>query len=625
MAFAINGTEPFAWLAGLAPGEQEALRAAGLDGALAFFAPDQLEAARQALAAPGCRLAVTGSLLAGEAAAALLAAAPPPAGDGAAPPAPRFVVLAGGERLEIFQPFVDADRLYYLSAAAPPAAALPALLRAAWAAAAPAAEPAAAAIPPAELAAFAGSLGDARSQAAASRVAQDALRRYFDAEQVACFMVDRATDTLVREEGGQESQQSAAVGLVAFAGRTGETLSLADLEADPRFEADADGPGGAGRAFLALPVAGSVQPVLAVLALWRRPGQAPFGGDELQRLQRLADAWRPHFERLAFETELGATHRRQIFRAEAVQQYSRGFGQEGHLLELTPAWVRRAYPVLLLLLLFLLVFTILARHHEYAGGPAVLRSAGRIELTARQSGSADAIEVAPGERVRQGQLLVRFYGAEEESEAQRIGRELEAALLERLRNPADRGAEQALAALRAEHEAALARLEERSLRAPRDGVVSEIRVRPGQWTAPGEVVLSLSEGEGRLGLLAFLPGRYLPQLKAGMPLRLELEGYPYAYQHLAVERVSPEILGPAEARRLLPPGAADALQIDGPVVLVEARLLAPELESDGRTFTLHDGMKGTAEVRVRQERLILSLVPALRALFAPRHAEAGWQ
>lgn len=622
MAIGLNLAEPFVLLAGLAPAEEAELRGAGLEGRLEAVAAGELEEARRALASAGCVLVVTGALLTGEAAARLLAAAP--SREPESPPRPRFLVLAGGERLEIFQPFVDADLVYYLSVAPPPPAALPALLRAAWAAAVKA-EPAASAIPPAELAAFAGSLGDARSQAAASKIVQEALRRYFDAELAACWMVDAGTDTLLREDGGKEIQQSAAVGLLAYCGRTGETVSLDDLAADPRFEEDSDGPGGARRAFLALPVAGSAQPVVAVLALWRRPGGVPYGGEELQRLQLLADAWRPHFERLALEAQLGATHRRQIFRSEAVQQYSRGFGQEGHLLALTPGWVRRTYPTLLLLLVFLLLFTIFARHHEYAGGPAVLRSSGRIELTARQSGSADSIAVAPGERVRQGQLLVRFYGAEEQAEEQRIGRELEAALLERLRNPADRGAEQALAALRAEHEASLARLEERSLRAPRDGVVSEIRLRPGQWAAPGEVVLSLSEGEGTLGLLAFLPGRYLPQLQSGMPLRLELEGYPYAYQHLEVERVSPEILGPAEARRLLPPGAADALAIDGPVVLVEARLASHQLESDGRTFTLHDGMKGEAEVRVRQERLIFSLVPALRALFTTRHAEASWR
>ena len=34
----------------------------------------------------------------------------------------------------------------------------------------------------------------------------------------------------------------------------------------------------------------------------------------------------------------------------------------------------------------------------------------------------------------------------------------------------------------------------------------------------------------------------------------------------------------------------------------------------------HDGMWGKAEVRVRSERVLVALVPALKAIFAPKEA-----
>ena len=73
-------------------------------------------------------------------------------------------------------------------------------------------------------------------------------------------------------------------------------------------------------------------------------------------------------------------------------------------------------------------------------------------------------------------------------------------------------------------------------------------------------------------MVAFLPGEDRPLLKRGMPLRLEVQGYRYAYQQLTVDSVGDEVVGPAEARRYLGDEIADAVQFTGPVVKVEAHL-----------------------------------------------------
>jgi multidrug resistance efflux pump len=248
----------------------------------------------------------------------------------------------------------------------------------------------------------------------------------------------------------------------------------------------------------------------------------------------------------------------------------------------------------------------------------VVQLGGRSDLTATADGTVSQVAVAPGERVEAGRLLVRFYGAREAAELSRIDHEFELQLINRLRDPSDAGAQQALLSLRAERELARSNLAERELRAPAAGLVSDIRVRVGEHIAPGQSLLSITRGESRPEVVVFLPGQYRPLLKRGMPLRLEIQGYRYAYQHLTVDAVGDEVVGPAEARRYLGDALGDSVQFAGPVVRVEARLPSGTFEAEGKTRRYHDGMVALAEVQIRSERVLVTLIPALKALFEAR-------
>src|SRR5262249_1794166 len=125
-------------------------------------------------------------------------------------------------------------------------------------------------------------------------------------------------------------------------------------------------------------------------------------------------------------------------------------------------------------------------------------------------------------------------------------------------------------------------------------------------------------GEARAQVAVLLPGQYRPLLARGLPLRLELQGYPYSYQRLAVRTVGDEVVGPEEARRYLGRGIADAAPIEGPVVLAFADLPSPTSAADGRRYRFHDGMWGRAEVRVRSERILEAMVPGFKALSGGR-------
>jgi multidrug resistance efflux pump len=104
-------------------------------------------------------------------------------------------------------------------------------------------------------------------------------------------------------------------------------------------------------------------------------------------------------------------------------------------------------------------------------------------------GIVSSVEVRPGQRVAEGTPLVSFRSREETVSLERIQREFE--LLRVLRDPSDEAARQTLTSLRAERELAEARQQARTLRAPHEGVVTGLRIRPGQYVTPGESVVSV--------------------------------------------------------------------------------------------------------------------------------------
>jgi hypothetical protein len=130
--------------------------------------------------------------------------------------------------------------------------------------------------------------------------------------------------------------------------------------------------------------------------------------------------------------------------------------------------------------------------------------------------------------------------------------------------------------------------------------------------AEGPAVVQV-EGGKDLFAIALLPGSYRPQLRPGMPLRLELAGYRHAFEPMTIDSIGDQVIGPQEARRLLGQENADT-PLPGSVVVVRARLPAASFVSDDPVHALHDGVHGHAEVRVRSERILLALFPVLKPL-----------
>jgi membrane fusion protein (multidrug efflux system) len=303
----------------------------------------------------------------------------------------------------------------------------------------------------------------------------------------------------------------------------------------------------------------------------------------------------------------------QMFRREALDYYA-GAQDQGAVLRLSPAWTRWTFWLLLAAVGFYGAFGVLGWISEYASGPAVVRAADRLELTALSSGRVTSVEVQPGQRVKEGEVLVRFFAGQEQASLERFNQEFELQLLRRMRDLTDEGARQALSTLRAEKELAEFQLDQRVVRAPQAGVVSDVRIRRGQHLSEGETVVSLVREDSPLEIIAMLPGGARPLLSKGGKLRLELNGFPYQYQELTIDDVGDELVGPGEVQRYLGPELAESVTVNGAVVLVRAHAPSRFFEADGKRLAYFDGMVGSAHARVKSERIVTTIIPGLKAL-----------
>ncbi len=301
----------------------------------------------------------------------------------------------------------------------------------------------------------------------------------------------------------------------------------------------------------------------------------------------------------------------QLFRREAIAHRA-AQSASADVLRIAPrstAWLFRLLCAALGVALF---FVAVGRLNEYASGPALVRIMGRTPLTTSQSALVGAVEVTPGDRVQEGEVLVRFYAAGENAELEAAAREFDDQLVKLMQRPNDQAAREALVGLRTRRELARSRFEQRVLRAPHRGVVGDVRVRPGQLIEPGTSVLELRSEHASGRVIALLPGRYRPLLKPGAQLRFELDGFQRRSQELTIEDVGDQIIGPAEAARYLGPDMADAIALSGPVVLVQASLPSGSFQVDRERFQFAHGMQGKAETIVRNEPIAYAFLPGLK-------------
>jgi RND family efflux transporter MFP subunit len=166
--------------------------------------------------------------------------------------------------------------------------------------------------------------------------------------------------------------------------------------------------------------------------------------------------------------------------------------------------------------------------------PAVASSDQEADLATRMSGAIRTLRVHVGDRVRTGDLLVELDEADLRARLAQVraAEALAETSHQRLVNLVrDRAASQheldqataALEAARGQRQEVEAQLTYTTLRAPFDGIITRRMADPGDLTAPGRPILTLT-GVGTLKFVADLPAQRSGSVRIGDPVMLRIDG-----------------------------------------------------------------------------------------------------
>jgi membrane fusion protein (multidrug efflux system) len=459
--------------------------------------------------------------------------------------------------------------------------------------------------------------------AVASRDATEAVVELVDADRAHCLFHEAASG-LLWTESVPPRQTHASSGLAGFAARTGRAQAIPAGRLDPRYRREIDDPQGDDRQrLLVQPLVGPDASVHAVLVAVRAAHRPAFAPSDVATMAMFAERTGPLLHHLALRVEAEAVleqdenTNRGPFRAQALHAH-RERAQPGAVIRILPRWVPWTFRSLVALVACALVYLFVGRVNIYSKGPAVIRLLDRLELTTDRAGAIEEIYVVAGQTVERGQLLGRFEDDVARDALARLEESWAASVRRHMADLGDAAAAADVERLRREFEDARAHLAEHEVRAPRSGTVSDLRIRVGQHLVAGDVLLSIAQNNASNRVVALLPGSDRPRIEPGMALRLELPGYPRNYQTVVIETAGDEIIGPDEARRFIGPTRADALEMTGPLVLVEASLPGPEFRAGEHWYRYHDGMPAEAELALRNARIIELLIPTLEGRFEGR-------
>jgi hemolysin D len=149
---------------------------------------------------------------------------------------------------------------------------------------------------------------------------------------------------------------------------------------------------------------------------------------------------------------------------------------------------------------------------------------------------------------------------------------------------------------------AKAKLKDRFLTAPADGVVLSLNVtKPGEVVQPGQTVAEIAPKDAPLVLKASLPNREAGFVKTGMDVKVKFDAYPYQDYGIVQGKVTS-----------ISPDAKPDEKL-GAVYRVEVSLERDSLKGAGKT-AFKAGQTATADIVIRRRRIADVLLAPIKQL-----------
>ncbi|HEY9742624.1 MAG TPA: HlyD family efflux transporter periplasmic adaptor subunit [Coleofasciculaceae cyanobacterium] len=151
-------------------------------------------------------------------------------------------------------------------------------------------------------------------------------------------------------------------------------------------------------------------------------------------------------------------------------------------------------------------------------------------------------------------------------------------------------------------------LQQREIRSPIDGVLFQLPIeKPGAVVQPGQLVAQIAPQNVPLVLRADMPSQESGFLEVGMPVHIKFDAYPYQDYGIVEGQVT--WISPNSKMTQTPQGAIQTFEL-------EVRLGQFHIQKKDKRIALTPGQTATAEVIVRQRRVIDFLLDPFKKLEA---------
>ncbi|RUS96247.1 HlyD family type I secretion periplasmic adaptor subunit [Dulcicalothrix desertica PCC 7102] len=163
-----------------------------------------------------------------------------------------------------------------------------------------------------------------------------------------------------------------------------------------------------------------------------------------------------------------------------------------------------------------------------------------------------------------------------------------------------------IAQTRAEITSLKLQLQQKIVRAPIDGVIFALPIeKPGMVVQPGQMIAQIAPKNTTLILKAQIPSQQSGFLKVGRKVKVKFDAYPYQDYGVAPGQI--KWISPDSKVNQTPQGNIETFELD-------IALQQPYLESGNKRITLTPGQTATAEVIIRQRRVIDFMLDPFRKL-----------
>lgn len=300
----------------------------------------------------------------------------------------------------------------------------------------------------------------------------------------------------------------------------------------------------------------------------------------------------------------------RLYRANAWAHYRRGTDY-GEALRLSFAWGHYVHHAVVTALLVAVAALVCVPIRDDVRGPGFVRLVGARPVASLLDGPVAHVVAAPGQRVAAGDPVLELHQPELVAQVDRLTKEFDGLWLRLLRDPLDQDARQAMTLTQPALRRAKSLLAEATVRAPIDGVVTDVRVTEGRHVAKGDTLFVVVPAGARAEIVAVIPASVRPQVSLDSSTRFWVDG---ADSNTPVEltELRADAIGPSEVSRLLGPTTQGSLAVEGMSVVVTGALREAEFQSDGQARRFYQGMSGQIDVALDKKPILFLLVPGLR-------------